>query len=221
MTLKQLRDRVTLNLGTGFMDANGIVPASVDQVINEYYTQLAFNTRTIENNYTLTTDGSQKYALDHEFMLIKRVLYDYVSDTQYGMEVEEVTPYQSMEDQDVSTQEEYSAGVMQYWLEHPHSRSYGYIWFDPKPPTGKIIRVMAIKYPEFMVDDSEVAELKQCFDLLLIQGPTMELGNIGPGIPNRFYFERKYEVNLEKAKRILSRASANKPARIRYRETWE
>ncbi len=222
MNLKQYRARVTLNLGSSFMQMNGIMPNNVDQTINEYYTKLAFGTKTVESQFTLTADGSESYPLDDKFMLIKQVLYDYDAETQYGLEVDEVGSKHFMESDDVSDQEDYATGEeMSYWLTAPHDKEKARIWLSPKPETGKVILVNAIIYPDFVVGDSDTLRLKQIFDLIIIQGATMELGNIGEGIPNRVFFERQFYQNMTDAERRLKRTSANRFNRMSYRETWQ
>jgi hypothetical protein len=221
MNLKQYRARVSLNLGTPFMMANGIQPNNVDQAINEVYTRIAFNTKSVESQFTLTADGSESYPLDSQFMMIKQVLYDYDAETQYGLEVEEVARGFAMEDDDVSLEEDYEEAEMYYWLTSPHDREKGRIWFHPKPLTGKVILLLATVYPDFMVSDTDTPRLKQICDSLIINGATMDLGNIGEGIPNRIYYERQFVKDSEEARRLLSKSSSNRFSRVSYRETWQ
>jgi hypothetical protein len=220
MNLSQIRGQVQLNLTNPFITRYGITEDFIDQKTNQYYRLLAFDTKTVENNYTYTTIAeTYSLPLDNEFQLIKRVLYDYISGTQQGYELQEVTPGYSSDDEDQGTYDTGTPSV--YWLEQPHTKGKGKIWFNPPLASGKIVRIYAIKYPKLVTGESGTFQLKDIFETALVQGVTKELGAIGEGIPNLKYFENNYLYNLEKIKEILFEPSANRRRKVSYRESWQ
>lgn len=215
MNLQTARDQVSLNLTEDFMSMYNIREDNIDLAINQIYTKLAFNTKTIRNTYTISTVANQaSYPLDNEWNLITRVHYDYDSTSgsgDYGEDLEEVSPKEYEGDMEYGT-------PTKYWLEQPHAKGLATIWFYKIPNTVVTIRVQAIKYPELLSADTDTFKLQQIFDEIIIDGATAKLGAIGKGIPRLRSFESRFQNNMEEARILLSESSLNRTYKVPYRD---
>ncbi len=153
MTKTEIRDSVKSRLGSEWLSINEIGNDAIDDIIDDEYTELVADTKVLEEELTINGDGTNNYIkLNEDIMFVKRVRFGYVSASDEGDVVEQISPLEFYGD--------FTGGNPEYyWIQGMGKYDSQYIFFNQIPAAASNIRIYYSKWIDTTASPLEIKEL--------------------------------------------------------------
>lgn len=178
MDRQNLRDSISVICGVQWLQRHRITDAIINDMIDDELMLLAGNLKALETDYTVTaTDGQIYIDLPSNVMMIRNVWYDYTANSDWGTKLTEIHPSDMSgvvgDFPDYYSEMEVGSPTS-YWLYGINLASGKKLYFNKKPDA-VTIRIIYLKWPDTITDDTTAMEISMLWGKLIKHKIAMNL----------------------------------------------